>query len=185
LGLIRNIRKGLTFLRRDLTVSPEDAAFASEYLSPAECQLFWRLSVQDQVHSIRVARTSLLSLADFPELDGRDVVRGALLHDIGKTQADLGIVFRTIWTLIAKVAPNALERLSARFGDARPGTLRHRMYVQARHAEIGADILADTGTDETVRALVRNTGLPMDCPREPADRLLLAADADRVLRRHS
>ena len=185
MGLIRNIRKGLTFLRSDLTVSPEDAAFASEYLSPAECQLFSQLSVQDQVHSIRVARTCLLSLANFPELDSREVVRGALLHDIGKTQADLGILFRTTWTLVAKVAPNALERLSSRFADARPGTLRHRMYVQARHAEIGADILGGTGTDERVRALVHNTGLPMDCPREPADRLLLAADADRVLRREN
>lgn len=183
MGLIRNIRKGLTFLRSDLTVSPEDAAFVAEYLSPAECRLFSQLSVQDQVHSIRVARTCLLSLANFPELNGRDLLRGALLHDIGKTQADLGIVFRTLWTLIAKVAPNALEALSARFADARPGTLRHRMYVQARHAEIGADILADTGTEETVRALVRDTGLPPDCPRELSDRLLLAADADRVVQR--
>jgi len=183
LGLIRNIRKGLTFLRNDLRVGPEDAALVHEYLSPVERELFYRLSVPDQVHSVRVARICMQSLPHFPELDHRRMVRGALLHDIGKVDVHLGIVFRTIWTLLSRILRDAPERLGSRYLDARPGTLRHRMYVQSQHPALGAELLAQMGTEEGVCKLVRNTGLPPDGPRDTADRVLLAADSDRVVDR--
>ena len=181
MGLIRNIRKGFMFLRGGPGIAPEDAALVTRYLNDAERAAFFGMDPPDQAHSLRVTRHCEEALKAYPELDERSMMKAALLHDIGKTGAGLGLTFRTFWVLSHKFAPELLDRIARRGERARPRSLRRKLYVQVAHAAIGAAMLAQTGTEEEVRDLVYCTGEYCE-PNDPLEKwLLLSADADRVL----
>jgi putative nucleotidyltransferase with HDIG domain len=181
MGLIRNIRKGFMFLGAEYTIAPEDASLLARNLTDAERDLFLRLDPPDQEHSLRVTRKACEGLADYPQVDGPLVTKAALLHDVGKVGGHLGLLFRTGWVFTHRLVPYWLDAFARRGDRARPGSLRHKMWVQVSHAALGADMLTQTATDPAVVALVRSTG-EEDSPDDSQARLILmAADADRVL----
>ncbi len=169
------------FLRRAEGLAPGDELLLTEYLGEAERELFRRMDGPDQVHSVGVARRALQSLLSHRDLPAREIVRAALLHDVGKAGAGLGLVFRTAWVLGHRVLPWVLDWMARGGAAARPGTLRHRMFVQLEHARLGAQMLAAVGTEEAVCRLVASTGQRAQPTDPPAVRLLLAADADTVV----
>lgn len=179
--LLRNIRKGFMFLRNDAGTDAHDTAPLDRYLTQAERELFLRMDEGDRAHSLRVAQLCLASLERFPELDERVMMKAALLHDVGKIGADLGLAFRTLWVLGHRVAPWLLDWIARRSAGARPGSLRHKMHVQLRHAEIGANMLREVGTEEEVCRLVTATGGPRrGRPQSLALEVLWAADGDYI-----
>lgn len=111
-----------------------DRAWAVSHLLPAEAELWKRLSAADQRHSILVTRRFVDLLGTEPE---RAAMAGALLHDIGKLDADLGTVGRVIATLVG------------------PRTSRFRRYHD--HEAIGARWLIDAGSEKLTVDLVRRT----------------------------
>ena len=184
MGLIRNIRKGFMFLRSDVEVPAQDLALADQYLSGPERDLFLQMDDGDQVHSLRVARLCLESLEQFPHLDRGLIMRAALLHDVGKVGADLGLGFRTFWVLGHRVLPWVLDWIAAGGGEARPGGLRHKMYRQLRHAPIGAKMLREMGAEEELCRLVAATGGPRRQRPESLElEILWEADGDRTVTR--
>ena len=101
------------------------------------------MTVADRRHAITVARRF--------EASGqwsRDEIAGALLHDVGKIDSGLGTFGRVVATIVG------------------PRTARFRRYHD--HEEIGADMLAVTGSSEATVDLVRGRG--------PAAAALLVAD---------
>lgn len=181
MSLLRNIRKGFMFLRNDTRADARDTQLAARYLGAAERELFSRMDEGDQTHSLRVAQLCLASLERFPELDERTMMKAALLHDVGKIGADLTLAFRTLWVLGHRVAPWVLDWVARRSAGARPGSVRHKMHVQLRHAAIGGEMLREIGTEEDVCRLVAATGGPRrGRPQSLALEVLLAADGDRV-----
>lgn len=181
MGLLRNIRKGFMFLRHDTGITPEDEALLDAYLSAAERELFLRMDEGDQVHSVRVARVCAESLENHPQLNERHMTRAALLHDVGKAGADLGLAFRTFWVLGHRMCPWLMDWIARRGESSRQGTLRHKMYLQLFHPQIGVELLEEVGVEDEVLRLISYTAER----REPSDCLektvLLLADADRVL----
>lgn len=72
-----------------------DIAWVNESLLPSEFELWSRMESYDQRHSIEVARR----FVDLCPVGTRDHVAAALLHDIGKIEADLGVFGRVVATI--------------------------------------------------------------------------------------
>lgn len=136
---------------------PEQAEVAAYLHSPAERVLFWDQPRADQRHALASARSVLAACPD-----RSDMVRAALLHDVGKRHARLGPVGRS-WAVVS----GALKRPSR----------RARSYLD--HGRLGSAELARAGAERLVVAYARHHhgSRPAEIPRE--DWALLQA-ADRA-----
>jgi len=139
--LVHYVGRFLTSLSRR-PPSPEDEAWAAARATPAEHALLARLSNQDRRHLIDGARRVERDLG--PAADPV-WVRAALLHDVGKAHADLGVLGRSAATAVAVGAGRA--RVGA-WSD-RPGW-RGRIGRYERHGEIGAEELRAAGSPAPV-----------------------------------
>ncbi|HJU50696.1 MAG TPA: hypothetical protein VJ815_00045, partial [Acidimicrobiia bacterium] len=77
--------------------------------------------------------------------DRRELIRAALLHDLGKRHSGLGVFGRSVVTGLAKVG---LRRLVDRKGG--------RAHLYLRHGNLAADELADLGAEPLVVAFARS-----------------------------
>lgn len=114
------------------------------------------MSPPDQRHAVGVARTVSASHSERP------VIAAALLHDVGKIEADLGTFGRVAATLV---------------GHRRA---RGRLATYLRHDAIGAELLTAAGSDPVTVAWAREHHLPPQrwtVPQEIA-KALKAADDD-------
>jgi putative nucleotidyltransferase with HDIG domain len=118
-------------------------------LTDEQQALFASLAVVDQRHSMAVAR----ALASHGETDP-DLLRAALMHDIGKSLGRIAVWERVAHVLLLCVTP----RLVGRIGSKRAGGAGHGLYLLAHHAELGAQIAAQAGFSPEVVALVRGDG---------------------------
>lgn len=181
MGLLRNIRKGFMFLRRDPGPSPEDLAPVLQYLTPTQRDLFLGMDAGDQTHSLRVAGFVAQALDLHPSVSRADLMTAALLHDVGKTGGRLHLPFRTFWVLGHRILPWVMDWAARRSAQACPGTWRHKMHIQHQHPHIGARMMRQAGVPDHICTWVEATG---ERPRPGAPlevSILLAADADRIL----
>ncbi len=144
-GPIHLVRRFLGSLS-PLPVADEDESWASAQLGPGERQLWQRMSRADRKHSVGVARRVAEQVGE-----ERPVLAAALLHDVGKVDADLGTFGRVAATLVGR-------RRAARW-DGRPGA-RGRMSAYLRHDAIGAALLEDAGADPVTAAWAREHHRP-------------------------
>lgn len=121
--------------------SPADDAWAARVLRPEELLLFRRLPNHDRRHALRVARRAERELG--PESEPRWLA-AALLHDVGKYDANLSVPGRAVATLAA-AGSSGMQR-AARWHDARG--LRGRISLYARHGELGAEQIRRAGGRE-------------------------------------
>lgn len=105
-----------------------------------------------------------------------DLLAAALLHDVGKTVSPAGrlrLWHRVLMVLVRAAAPGWMERLGGEGG----GAWRRAFFVQAHHAEVGAELVRAAGCSQVTADLVgrhERAPLPGDDPRLAA---LRAADA--------
>jgi hypothetical protein len=114
--------------------SAANEEWARSFLSPWERDLWNRFRYPDRRHAITVARRFLALRPDAP----RDEVAGALMHDIGKVESDLGTLTRVVATLIG------------------PRTERFRLYHA--HEVVGAAMLRRAGSSAVTVELVQGRG---------------------------
>jgi hypothetical protein len=154
---------------------PRDTAWVEAVLEPAELGLWRELPNHDRRYSIRVARDVEGRLAGTEYAGQSRWLGAALLHDVGKLDAGLGVVGRSVSTVMGAVAGSArVNRWASASG------FRRRAAQYLRHDERGAArIRAVGGRDEAARwALAhhhrdrwRASGVPM-----PVAEALEAAD---------
>ena len=108
--------------------SVDDEVFASRHLTGAEHALWTRLADTDRRHAIAVARRFLALRPDA----NRAEIAGALLHDIGKVEADLSTTRRVLVTLMGIVGRT-------------PRSAADRRYLD--HEAIGTTLLIAAGSD--------------------------------------
>lgn len=106
--------------------SESEIATARTVLSAAEFDLWSTMQGRDQRHSLRVLG---LFASRCPNAT-KDERAAALLHDIGKTASNLGVVGRVTATVLGPVTP------------------RQRLYLD--HVEIGAGLLTETSSHRTI-----------------------------------
>ncbi len=119
--------------------SPADRAWVESVLEPAEFALWARQPGYDQRHSAGVARQVEAALAGGPHAGDTRWLACALLHDIGKVAAGLGIPARVLATLFGQATDGALADWEEQRG------LRRRMALYLRHSELGEDMIQLAG----------------------------------------
>jgi putative nucleotidyltransferase with HDIG domain len=165
-GPIHLVRRFLGSLS-PLPLAAEDDAWATSKLGPGERQLWQRMPRADRKHSVGVARLVATQVGE----DERAVLAAALLHDVGKVDADLGTFGRVAATLV---------------GRTRGGRWRGSDGVRGRigryldHDAIGAALLQDAGADPLTVAWAREHHRPEGAWSVPVaiGRVLRDADDD-------
>ena len=146
--------------------SAEEREWVAGLLGPGEMTLWDRQPRYDQRHTIATARTVEERLRDTAYAGDPRWVVAALLHDIGKLEAELGIAGRVAGTLVAMAFG---VRRVAGWKDGRGLVGRFGRYMA--HGSIGATMIRDAGGSEEaaqwaeVHHLKRGTrtaGLPAD-----------------------
>lgn len=154
---------------------PAEEAWVAERLRAGEFELWVAQPRYDRRHTLRVARRVDRLLAARSDRD--DWVAAALLHDVGKIEARLGVWGRTAATLVGAVVGQG------RMARWRHGAgLRGRFGRYAAHGEIGGEVLRLAGGREAaarwaeVHHLVarRNAPEPDDLPVEAVTALNLS-----------
>jgi hypothetical protein len=123
--------------RRPPTMS--DELFASTHLSTAEHSLWTRLGNADRRHAVLVARR----FADRRPDASIAEIAGALLHDIGKIDADLPVWRRVIVTLRSALGRDPGDQIARRYVD---------------HEAIGEALLESIGSDPATIATASGRG---------------------------
>jgi hypothetical protein len=135
---------------------PSDEAWVAGVLLPGEQALWARMGGADQRHAVGVARRVEDELG---ERATRPVLAAALLHDVGKTEADLGTYGRVIATVSGAVVGRDPDVVRA-WTRTRGFTRAVGLYLQ--HPRLGGDLLALAGSDPLTEAWARQHHLPRD-----------------------
>lgn len=125
-------------------LSGADHGVVEQHLTTAQQTLFWRMSHGDQRHAVAVAR-SLLAQG----WTDRALLQAALLHDVGKSEGSVPLVYRAVIVFLRALWPDTLRRLA----DVDTGW-RRPFYVDARHPEIGARLALEAGSPARVAQLI-------------------------------
>jgi hypothetical protein len=137
-------------------------------LTPAGRVLFQAMPPYDRRHALAVLAS--LQLAGHSE---PDLLAAALLHDAGKTVHPKGRL--RLWHRVVSVLVRALRpALLAQLAQDRPESWRRPFYVQAHHAELGAELAHQVGCSPRTVALIRHHE---DAPGSSDDPLLVALRA--------
>lgn len=135
-------------------INEDDLRFIDAYLDQEKVELFKKLSVSEQKHSIRVARRVKDEYDSFIKESGtevkecyrRNLIAIALLHDIGKIHKRINVIDKSVLVILNKLTKGKLKSF----------TNIQKVDVYYNHAEKGAKILKDYGLDERALFLVRN-----------------------------
>jgi putative nucleotidyltransferase with HDIG domain len=139
-------------------LGPSEQHDVSRWLLTAERPLFWAMSRPDRRHALAAA-----AVVHRARPDRADLIRAALLHDVGKAAASIGV--------LARVAAALLEatRLPA------PG----RLGVYLDHPRLGARALEAIGTEPSIIAYTEHHHGERPAGFDPNDWALLQ-EADSV-----
>lgn len=107
-------------------LEPEEADWVRSQLRPVEASLFFAQGTADRRHGYRAGRWVAGN-------DRPDLVRVALLHDVGKRHARLGVAGRVAASLLALLGRRPRGRMGA--------YLSHGPLAAAELAELGAEPL--------------------------------------------
>ncbi|MEJ5255149.1 MAG: hypothetical protein WHS89_07355 [Acidimicrobiales bacterium] len=149
-----------------------DAEWVEEVLLPAERELWRRMCNADRRHAVRVAREVQATLGAAAT---RPVLAAALLHDVGKTDANLRTYGRVIATISAAVVGHDPEVIRD-WTRTRGFTRRVGLYLQ--HDRLGGDMLALAGSDPLTVAWAREHHRPPDEWTIPVELARALRDAD-------
>ena len=112
---------------------PADIVWVETVLNAREYAVWNRMPKHDRRHSIAVARRVEAALAGTEHADDPRWLEAALLHDVGKLDADLGVFGRVAATLAGAVAGHGMADA---WSERRGITRRFGLYL--RHPELGA-----------------------------------------------
>jgi hypothetical protein len=149
-----------------------DRQWAIDQLLPGERVLWARMKPSDRRHAAGVARRVERSLGDRAD---RPVLAAALLHDVGKIEANFGPYRRVIATLSAGAVrrdPAVIQAWTRTTGFTR----RVGLYLQ--HPKLGGDLLGMAGSDPLTEAWTREHHLPESEWTVPLDIGHALKDAD-------
>ena len=157
-------------------ITPADRAFIGEYLKPAEREVFYGMSLQDQHHCRRVARDILRLAAGRDDVDPRFLARCALLHDVGRRWGDVSTWDKIVAVLLHYFVPDKVGGWAREGQGTRLDNLRHALHVCAYHPQRGVALLQKLGTDDELLRIVGSHHQPAEAADPVALRLLRQAD---------
>jgi hypothetical protein len=168
------VRQFFRYLRNS-PLAPAEVDEVRAVLAPPLRALFERMTPGEQKHSLAVLR-AVRAGGDGQGLPV-GLLQAALLHDVGKTRAPIGLLGRVFVVLAGTLLP-AHSRHWAQ-GEARGW--RRPFVTAARHAEWGAELCARAGADPLAVTLIRRHQDPPpsgEAAEDPWLRRLQRADDD-------
>ncbi|MGE5628739.1 MAG: HDIG domain-containing metalloprotein [Solirubrobacterales bacterium] len=126
-------------------ISIDELNYVKYHLNSKEFELFLMLSVQDQKHSVKVAKDVERECTRL-HLHREELIKTALLHDIGKIYIRLNAIDKSILVLADK------------FTSGRIRNIRNskKIDVYYNHGNIGFEILKSYGLSERAMYLIKN-----------------------------
>lgn len=122
-------------------LAPPDDAFARRALPDAEYRIYLRMDSRDRHHACEVAKALL---ARHPDVPG-ELVRAALLHDVGKSERRYRVLERVLVHLLPERQVPA---------EPRRAGLAGALQVKRHHHTYGAQMIRSAGGSEAVARLV-------------------------------
>lgn len=126
-------------------INDKDINFIERYLENVELKLFRMLPVYDQKHCINVARDVKCFLS-LRKLESKDLIKVALLHDIGKIYNSMNPIDKSIMVIMNKITNGKIKS----FNNIK------KVNVYYNHGEIGYNILKKYKYDDRFLFLIRN-----------------------------
>jgi len=126
-------------------IEDNDIGYVKKNLNSEEYNLFSRLSRQEQKHSIRVSRDVELECAK-TGFAPDEMVKVALLHDIGKITRKLGSIDKAILVILDKLSGGMIRNLKD----------FPKIDVYFNHGNIGCEILRNVDLSERALYLIKN-----------------------------
>ncbi len=123
------------------SLAPPDDAFARRTLPEAEYRVYERMDRRDRHHACEVAKALLARHPGAPD----ELVRAALLHDVGKSERRYRVLERVLVHLLPERQVPAEPRL---------GGLAGALQVKRHHQTYGARMIRSAGGSEAVARLV-------------------------------
>jgi hypothetical protein len=142
-------------------------------LTPPQMALFLRMHRSEQAHSIQVMGAVFHASHGVQAEARQDLLKAALLHDVGKSRYPVRIWERVLIVLSKAFLPGQVKRWGN--GDAEGSGLgwRRAFVVAEQHPAWGAKVAAEAGASPLVTALIRRHQDPRSNSSESLeDRLL-------------
>lgn len=122
-----------------------DKMYIEKHLNDDEIALFNKLSIHEQKHSINVAR-DVESECKINLVDSKNLVKTALLHDIGKIKVPVSIIDKSIVVILDKITKSRIKELKN----------VKKIYIHYNHGYEGYKILKGINENEQILFMVKN-----------------------------
>ena len=133
-------------------MTEKDYEYVKEILNNKELELFLRLSKSEQKHSVRIAK-DIEGIIENKVTNDEDIIknrdlliRGALLHDIGKSVKRLNVIDKSIIVILNKLTDGKLKSLKR----------SKKVQCYYNHSEYGYEILKDVVKNDLILDIIRN-----------------------------
>jgi putative nucleotidyltransferase with HDIG domain len=137
---LKNVLSRTTYAFLPGLIQPDDE-FARQYLSGSEYVLYAEMDLRDRHHACLVTKTLLRT---HPEASSQ-LIRAALLHDVGKSSSR----YRPLHRIAVHLYTPKNIPPSPRYHGLKGAWQRH-----LHHSQYGADLIRKSGGDEKVAELV-------------------------------
>lgn len=157
-------------------VRSEENEFINHYLNEREQTLFFQMSVVDQRHALDVSYLVVKALENRKKSEcDRNLVKAALLHDIGKRNGELTLFDRILIVILEKFWPLQMTQWASKGRGGFITNRRHALFIAVHHSLRGAEFLQEIDCEQDIIDLVRDHHQP-----DSGDwRMVILQDADR------
>lgn len=126
-------------------LNDKDIKFLKSNLNSQELDLFFRLSVNEQKHSINVAY-DVEKVCKVQNVNLKVILKASLLHDIGKCVKKLTIIDKSFIVILDKISKGRLKKFSN----------FKKIYVYYNHGIIGYEMLKKYNYNDRILYLIKN-----------------------------
>lgn len=137
------IKQFFSYLNAKMTKN--DIEYIELNLNSNEIMLFKKLNIYEQKHCINVARDVEI-ICDNKKIVDHNLVKVALLHDIGKIKGKINIIDKCILVILDYLSKGSISKFSK----------IKKINFFYNHGKIGADILKKLGYNKRFLYLVEN-----------------------------
>jgi hypothetical protein len=135
-----------------------DLVLARGLLSEQQMQLFQRMQLCEQAHSLQVYKSLVQQHAQAAGEGWEDLLVAALLHDVGKNRFPLHVWERVEIVLARALLPEKSRAWGAipdGAADGKPLGWKKPFVTAAHHAQWGAEMAAEVGASPLAASLIR------------------------------